>query len=90
MTACQLSIWGWDSNSPAPTFCCPGCRKFVLNTTPGKGSVWQESTPRIDIYQELTQVGGWLLDGPVAISQRSAPAGAYRIANGHYGEFLIP
>lgn len=62
----------------------------MLLTTPGKGDVWRQSTPRIDIYRELMQAGNWLLEGPIAISKRPAPPGGYRVANVYYGQFLLP
>ncbi len=61
----------------------------MLLTTPGKGSVWRESTPRVDIYRAIMNAGNWKLDGPLAISKRPAPAGGYTIPNTYYGEFLL-
>ena len=60
----------------------------MLNTTPGKGSVWRGSTPRVDIYRAIMDAGNWKLDGMV-ISRSLAPAGVYRITNTYYGEFKL-
>lgn len=64
-------------------------RKYILQTTPGKGSVWRVSTPRIDVYREIMNVGNWRLDGPISISRRPGPAGSYSIYNTYYGSFLL-
>lgn len=60
----------------------------MLNNTPGKGSVWRASTPRVDIYRAIMDAGNWRLDGMV-ITKQLPPAGVYRVTNTYYGEFSL-
>ena len=47
----------------------------MLSSTPGKGSVWRESTPRIDLYRELLNLGGWEWVGGASGGAGRTPAG---------------